>query len=244
LSQDAKEGRQPFFGSIARFTSIDKNKEWFDSQKWDTANPSDLPEGLSTLSERYHPNREIDSYIFDPLSHIMVIASKTAPSVLQRGLSRLFNEKKFQVRFGGILVEVVKNQDKVQEILKIDELKSLRIKFSLPNPDELSAEADKLFKEFQAVGVGQVEHNEKAAPGKKMEILPSTRTMLELTVENGRAIGKGFVKGKETVIDTKDHPYYFRVEVASDDEIPAAVKSHAPKILETLRERRSGNLVR
>ncbi|MBP8149170.1 MAG: DUF4747 family protein [Limnohabitans sp.] len=125
-------------GEIYRFTNIDPNSPWFNTQ---TGKPADEDEtGRIAIPGHLHPNLDRMPFVFRPKSHRFWYVSKDrkasmGPGVAESFLHSLFERVCIAHNFSPVNVTVVPDKAAVDEVFSIGRLTRLTMVFKRPNDD-------------------------------------------------------------------------------------------------------------
>lgn len=126
-------------GEIYRFTNIDQDAAWFNTQ---TGKPADDADTERIVIPGYlHPNLERILFVFRPKEHRFWFISKDrkatmGPSVAEAFLQQLFNEVSQKHNTPLVEVTVIPDAAAVDEILSIHRLTKIFFEFKRPNADD------------------------------------------------------------------------------------------------------------
>lgn len=140
-------------GSVARFTEIDSELAWFNSETLDVADEENvksikIPEGM-------HPNYVPIFFAFFERSHLFVFETKgkdvsISPNMVDKFLKGLFGQPEIVKTYGQVDVNIVADVSKLDQILGSKAIRKLTIKIRRPNPDTLNVHRDKVMKRLGA----------------------------------------------------------------------------------------------
>ncbi len=126
-------------GEFYRFTNIDPNAPWFNTQ---TGNPAGENESdRIDIPRHLQPNLEMIPFIFKPREHRLWYVSKDrkaalGPRIAESMLQTLFDATMHAHNFPPVEVTVVPDKAAVDEVLGLHRMTRLTITFKRPNPDD------------------------------------------------------------------------------------------------------------
>lgn len=146
-------GEGVLVGSMARFTAIDHELPWFNSETLDEADEDNvkniqIPEGM-------HPNYMPIFFAFFEEPHLFVFETKgkdvsISPNMVEKFLKGLFGQPEIVKSYGEVNVTIVADVNKLDQILDSQAIRKLTIKIRRPNPDTLNVHRDKVMKRLGA----------------------------------------------------------------------------------------------
>ncbi len=139
-------------GEIYRFTNIDPNASWFNTQTGKPAEESDTQQ--IAIPDNLHPNLDRISFVFRPREHRFWFVSKDrkatmGPSVAEGFLQQLFNEVSREHGMPLVEVTVVPDEAAVDEVLGIHRMTRLVFEFKRPNADDADEVEQRIMKRMR-----------------------------------------------------------------------------------------------
>jgi hypothetical protein len=199
------------FGTLARFTKIDPDAEWFNDQSLEPAT-EDEKDNIE-IPPHLHPNLRSYMYAFYESTHKFVFEAKGVDGGLgvqsvQTLLEKLFAHPAVLGKFGEVEVNPVWDADRVDHIFDVDTIRKVTIEISRPNPDDYPEHVERNFQEKlrrqkarKITTVLEAERGESIVPSKE------TLDMALVASRNGNAIVEGTdERGAREVRQLKDHP--------------------------------------
>ncbi|MBI1626938.1 DUF4747 family protein [Comamonas suwonensis] len=126
-------------GEIYRFTNIDPDTPWFNTQ---TGKPADeLDTEQIVLPSNLHPNLERFPFVFRPKEHRFWYVSKDrkaslGPSVAEGFLKKIFDEVALLKGLPPVEVTVTPDEAAVDEVFNIYRITKIVLEFKRPNKDD------------------------------------------------------------------------------------------------------------
>ncbi len=212
FSLSGKDKRKGIYGEIAKYTDIPKDAKWLNIKTGKEADEADMK--AVKIPEDLKPNFQGFTFIFYPENHTFVYEQKNgsfqlSPAFVEAFLSGLFHEESIIKKFGKVDVTVLPQQDKVEEILRIPELKKLTMRITRPNPDDFDEDFDREVLDLldnENVGTQIIEN--RAVRGKSLNLNTKTQQLAKVASQNGYVEGEGYdnlgVRQKDS---TKNHPF-------------------------------------
>lgn len=139
-------------GEIFRFTNIDQDAPWFNTETGKPAEESDTQR--IAIPDNLHPNLERILFVFRPREHRFWFVSKDrkatlGPSVAAGFLQQLFNEVSLKHSLPPVEVTVVPDEAAVDEVLSIHRMTRVLFEFKRPNPDDADAVEQQIMRRMQ-----------------------------------------------------------------------------------------------
>ena len=187
-----KEGL--IYGSIARFTELDPNLPWFDSDKLTVAEETDVKS--IQIPKTLKPNYISIRFVFFVKEHTFVFEQKVgsisiSPHIMARYIGALLLDTKLAARFGPVEVTLVSDRAKLSEIFGIPVLRRVRIMIRRPNPDDLGdydAEIEKRLERIKATKAEFIYSTDR-----EQSLVPddTTKALAEVATRNGQVDSGG-----------------------------------------------------
>lgn len=125
-------------GSMAKFTEINIHDPWFNLETRERIETESVEE-IVRIPHEYKPNLKQIYYTFNPDRHRLIFeADPIAPSSIKRAFENIMKSPLIRERYGDVAVELEISRDAIQEILSLQNIMSLEIQISRPNPDGIS----------------------------------------------------------------------------------------------------------
>ncbi|MFT4190861.1 MAG: DUF4747 family protein [Comamonas sp.] len=126
-------------GEIYRFTNIDPDAPWFNTQTGKPADEADTENIF--IPGNLHPNLERILFVFRPKEHRFWYISKDrkstmGPSIAEGFLQQIFNEVSRQHDAPPVEVTVIPDETAVDEVLSIHRMTKIIFEFKRPNADD------------------------------------------------------------------------------------------------------------
>lgn len=211
--EKSKDTLKGITGDIFRFTHIDKDGNWFNTETSNFAEPEDL--GSLNIPANLKPNSSRFSYIFYPKEHLFFYESyydtKTFnPASAVNFLTKLFNQEKIIENFGKIEVTHVPEINKLAEALKLPVKEKIELHIKRPNADDHAQTERRVMKRMNDMNVEELNQTYKALPGKSIEMDKDLDAMAHVAAKNGHITLKGKDNtSKPVIFSTKSHPYVY-----------------------------------
>jgi len=180
-------------GSLARFSKIDQDSDWFDMESFEP-----LPEGSApNINPNLYPNYKPFFFYFHIPTHTFVYEKygshgSFGHNSVYQFFDRIGQNPAFRRDFNVLEVDHVKSHATLNRLLDFQTLKRLEIEISRPNPDYMSPE------DVQQITQRMVEENSRkdyrkieAMPGQSLEPDEQTLIQAEVAVDNGKVVSFG-----------------------------------------------------
>jgi len=186
-------------GLFAKYTEIDLDGDWFDTQKFDEATP-DLVEQIR-IPEHLKPNLDQFLFYIDPAVHILTFSKyEDSKALSTRAVSKYFTEilthPAVMERFGRVESDVVLSFQEVDELLSQPGLKELTISIKMPNPDGIDDNFAEVIRErLRRQKADEYIEGLRSRDGDSLEPDEQSRALAKVAAENGDVVTKAYVNG-------------------------------------------------
>lgn len=224
---DRETAPPSFYGRVLVWTEIDKEGKWLD-QRTDKEATVDEKQKIQ-IPDNLDPNFRSFNFVFLEERHLLILEYRNelgehfGPQRAERFFSRLLNEETIDDQVIEITVTVIPSNEALDRIYAIARLRWLEIFVRRPNPDDLTADANRILDRLVAQGAkSQTLQLEKKARVKTLTPDEETKGLAEIASTNGRVAGSGKTEdGKPVYESTEDHPKTVEVEVTGPTSIGA-----------------------
>jgi hypothetical protein len=209
-------------GTFSKYTEIELDGQWFDIEKQDAASPEDV--GKIEIPAKLKPNLAQFYFLLDEGLHTVAFESYVdSKSLSLKGVAKYFNSalatKAVTDQFGRVESDIVSSYQAAQALLKLPDLKEVRITIRLPNSDDIG---DDLAHEIEARLRQQngEEYEETIRAKGKDALRPDERTQTLATVaaENGEVEVQSVVNGVKKRQKSSDTPLTEAEKFQPDEE--------------------------
>jgi hypothetical protein len=216
-----------FYGRVLVWTEIDKEGKWIDQ---DTDKEATATEKRKIqIPDHLDPNFRSFNFVFLQDKHTLVLEYQNeqgehfGPQRAERFFSRLLSGVVIDDKTIEVNVTVIPSNEALDRIYGIARLRWLEIFIRRPNPDDLTADANRVLDRLVAQGAkSQNLQFEKKARVKTLTPDEDTKKLAEIAARNGRVAGSGKTEDGKTVYEsTENHPKTVDVEVAGPTSIGA-----------------------
>jgi hypothetical protein len=187
-SQDAREDSL-LYGDFYKFLNIDPNDPWFDVKKKKPATDEDVSEIV--IPDNLKPNFSFCPYVFDLKNHRLYFIVKSGQGVsaplvrVKRLIEYLSNSQQIIDRFKTVNVSIIKDKQKVSELLAWNVIRTLEIYIERPNSDE-GGDEKKALNKLNSMGANSERTVwRKARDVKSIVIDDETRRLANVAADNG-----------------------------------------------------------
>lgn len=123
-------------GTISKFSVIDMDGEWFDERGFGPASEDDLKKIL--IPENLRPNLVSKAIYLDEKDHLLAVMTYSfgksiSPLQVQKYFRAIASLPEMTSVFGAVQIDLFKDAEEIEQLLKIGTLKELRITISRPN---------------------------------------------------------------------------------------------------------------
>jgi len=226
-------------GEIYRYTKIDKNSQWFNTE---TGQPADEVDTLKiSIPENVQPNLVQIPFIFSPKVHRLwyVSRDRTAtlgPASAVRFFDKLFSEVSREYEgFGRVEVTAVPRADAVDEMLAIHRITKLLMEFKRPNADDDDELERQILEKMEKRKVNRWRNQMTSSAEEGIVADDELKAEARVAADNGNVEVVGYdASGNKVTESTEKKPARHRLKV--DDEVTTAW--HALRQLVTARRSR------
>lgn len=197
-------------GLLVKYTEIDFQGKWFDSDAFNEAQQADVDE--VRVPKKLNPNLSQFLFKLDEATHTLAISSYTeSRSLSVNAVKKYFTEilalQEVRSKFSIVTSDIIKSPEQVETILALPQLKELRIIINRPNADELDESLAQIIEE-RLRGQNGSEYEERIKASAGQSLLPSdrTRSLARLSMSGGETIAKSKINGVMTTTDTSNSP--------------------------------------
>ena len=141
-------------------------------------------------------------------------------------LKSLFSDPSIALLFGEVDINIESSKEAIKIILDTFRLTKLSIKYSRPNADDVTKEADRLIKRFNRQNIRKVSTEYSSTDPEGIKADEETKALMDVALTNGYVNSQGYdVDGKKEIHSTKDHPviiplvYEPNIEIKRDSMI-------------------------
>lgn len=198
-------------GDLYRFSNIDIEGSWFNTQTNQHAEETEL--NSVVIPEHLKPNSSRFSYIFFPESHVLFYESYyDGHSLGSRSVLKLIegalNDPRLVNKYGVIDVTVIPSREKLSMALSISRMDKLTMLIKRPNPDNHKNAERRVLQRLNSQNVAKYRHELVSIPGTSITPDPDTKTLAHVAARNGLVEVKGRDQTDHPVeYTTEDHPW-------------------------------------
>ncbi|WP_440482068.1 DUF4747 family protein [Serratia marcescens] len=163
---------EPFEGEVLKYTDIDVDGDWFDIVKKDIA--SDEEKGRINIPDNLKPNVARFSFVFLPVSHLLVYEMQDknrhlTSRQMESFLNGIFSHEKIIEKFGKVNVTALTEPDSVERMLSLKGITCINMVTRRPNPDDLASAESIMQKRFKRIGVIEEDKTYKSERGQEIK---------------------------------------------------------------------------
>lgn len=182
-------------GEIYRFTNIDPNAAWFNTQTGKPADDADTERIV--IPGNLHPNLERILFVFRPREHRFWFISKDrkatmGPSVAEGFLQQLFNEVSQKHSTPPVEVTVIPDDSAVDEVLSIYRLTKLLFEFKRPNADDADEVEKRIMERMKERRVNRLREEMTSKDPDGIKTDPALRAEAQAAANNGHVEAQGY----------------------------------------------------
>ncbi|MEE3625475.1 DUF4747 family protein [Nitrospirillum sp. BR 11752] len=196
-------------GSVARFTEIDMNQPWFDSENLEKADDGDVRS--INIPPFMKPNYVSFDFMFFVDGHIFAFEKEggdrpISPYSVEKFLDILFHDDEIIKDFGHVSVDVIGDKEGLSKIFSIYNIRSLVIEIQRPNADDLDLD-EEIEELLDSQNAKKLILDYSAVPGKSFTPAESTKKIAEVALRNGKVQARGRDESGNLVeMSSKDIP--------------------------------------
>lgn len=187
------------FGVFSKFNEIDLDGDWFDADEFESARTEDVDE--VQIPSHLKPNLTQFYFFLDEVNHLILFekysASKAlSPQMVEKFFRTVVQAPSIVQKFGRVEIDVVDDIGEVEKILRLPELKELKITIRKPNPIDIGDDLANIIEERLHDQHGTTYVESLAATGHD-NLAPNDRTekLALIAAENGELEAKSKVNG-------------------------------------------------
>lgn len=222
-------------GEIYKFTQIDPQGDWLNLEAGEVIEYKEGEE--PPVPENLKPNLKRIPFVFFLDSHIFVFARENiSPGQLAKTLRKIFNSSELEDTYGLVDVNEITSREGLGQMLAIPIKRKLFLDVSLPNPDDVSDEQEKILERYRQQKIRREKREQTAQKDESLEPDDETKALLELSLRNGSATIRGRNNSGTTVeLSTKDHPLVENFDMADGVSPLQFVRSQAARLVSMIR---------
>lgn len=197
------------FGSIARFTEIDLNAPWFNSDDLEEA--ENVTEEIK-IPEELKPNYYQFHFALYPKKHLIIFENYyygkvLTPNTAQKYFDFLLAHQKIEKKYGKVDVDLVADTNAIEQIFSLHTIKNVHMKINKPNADDFGEYDEHLFKRMKEQNTRRVELDYVAEKGVSFRPDKITLETAKVAANNGEVIAVGRdVEGKSETRSSTSFP--------------------------------------
>ena len=206
-------------GTISKFSIIDLEGEWFDESGFGPANEKDIEK--NSIPANLRPNLISKPIRLNSEDHIIIVMNYSAgksvsPTQVEKYFRAILSLPPIMEEFGAVQIDLYKDSDEIDEMLKIETLKEIKITVSRPNhfDKDLAKEIEEAHKDEKA---DEITRTIKTKDNEYLE--PGARTLAfgYLAAENGN-VAVQYDDAGATVASTSQSRPLIKTEMTDDPE--------------------------
>ncbi len=207
-------------GEIFRFTNIDPNAEWFNSQ---TGKPAEDGETEQiNIPDHLHPNMERILFVFRPREHQFWFISRDrkttiGPTVAANFLQQVFDEVCRKHNMPRVEVTLVPDEAAVDEVLGMARITKIVFEYKRPNGDDAGDLEMRIMKRMEQRNVDRLREEMTSSDPKGIEPDDELKVAAEVAANNGYVESTGYdAAGLPAIESTRERPARY-VELLDED---------------------------
>jgi hypothetical protein len=201
----------PITGDLYRFTQLDLNGNWFNTDTNQHAEEGELD--AVSIPDNLKPNSSRFSYIFFPESHILFYESyydghKIGHESALKLIHGVLNSEKLIDQYGTVDVTTIPSKEALTKALAIARMDKLTFLIKRPNPDTNEKSEREVLRRLNAQNVAVYKHEMRSISGQSIEPDTDTKKLANIAAKNGMVEVKGRDKvGHPVEYKTQNHPW-------------------------------------
>lgn len=187
--------RNELQGEIYRFTNIDPNAPWFNTQ---TGKPAEETETEQiSIPGNLHPNLEHIPFVFRPKEHKFWYVSKDrkttmGPSIAAGFLQQLFDDVSRKHGIPPVEVTVKPDEAAVDEVLSIHRITKLIFEFKRPNADDAGDVEQRIMQRMEQRNIDRIREEMTSSDPEGIEPDDELKLEAQVAASNGHVEAKGY----------------------------------------------------
>tara|TARA_R110000796_G_scaffold128905_5_gene244542 strand:- start:500 stop:1384 length:885 start_codon:yes stop_codon:yes gene_type:complete len=174
-------------GTISKFSIIDLDGDWFDESGFGPASEEALKK--ISIPGNLKPNLISKSIYLDEKDHLIAVMTYSvgksiSPTQVEKFFQTVVSLPEVMDEFGAVQVDLFKDSDEIEALLKIKTLKEVRIVVSRPN-HIMAGVAKELEDALKAENADELTRTIKSKDNDYLEPGPHTQALGLLAAENG-----------------------------------------------------------
>lgn len=240
-------GEQYISGEIYKFFDLDVSSRWINIEQRAPAEDSELE--LISVPDNLKPGLQAFPFLLHPKKHRIFFLSRErdehlGPTDARRYFMALLNQPKLVAKYGQISVTIEPEQDSLDKIFGMTELRRLEIELSPPNPDDFDDYETTIKQRLRDQNAQRMQVTLTAEPGESLEPDEETKALSWVAQSNGKVTGRGKIgDGPVTEVSTQQHPMLSNENYDPDiDTAYAAILRVANKFFAKLSQKKAGQI--
>jgi hypothetical protein len=192
-------------GSINTFIDFDKTKSWYNIK---SARPAEKDEVTTIkLPEHLRPEHSQIPFIFFPKYHRMFFQTILAPYSMMRLVHSVLNNPSVKPGASEVEVYVEQDQEQLERIFKMTELRKLEIIITRPNPDDIGDFESEIKERLAEQSARRMRTTLEAERGEGLKPDETTRKLAKVALSDGSVTGRGVDEsGRVVTASTSSQP--------------------------------------
>lgn len=209
-------------GSLARFTKIDKNLDWFNSETLDAVDADNVKK--ISIPDGVHPNYVPIFFAFFEAQHMFVFETQgkgvsISPSMVIKYFQEILRSNFIINKYGSVDVNIVSDKNKLDEIIESKFIRKLTIKIMKPNPDVLRRQRERAMNRLNGNNAAIFEQVLIPHHGSVITPDEETRDLAAVALTDGEVVATiGGADGQRVqTVSTSDKPLVYPHVYESDE---------------------------
>lgn len=210
-------------GTISKFSIIDLEGDWFDESGFGPASDEDLKK--ISIPGNLKPNLISKSIYLDEKDHLIAVMTYSvgksiSPTQVEKFFQTVVSLPEIMDEFGAVQVDLFKDSDEIEALLKIKTLKEVRIVVSRPN-HIMAGVAKELEDALKAENADELTRTIKSKDNDYLDPGPHTQALGLLAAENGSVAVK-YVDDGASVSSNSESKTLVKTVISDDPEATEA----------------------
>lgn len=191
------------YGYLYKYYDLNPNSRWIDI---DRVEPLEEDE-VVPIPASIKPDCKEVGYAFYPDRHILFFDAKIlTPTSAYRAFEDILSSDEVTERFGTIEVILIASVEGIEQMIALPQKTWVKIKVTIPNPEDLSEQDMRVFRRFERDNIGSVNLEQRSRDANGLELGEYEESLMRLSRTNGHTEIKTNEGGESKVYSTQRNP--------------------------------------
>lgn len=224
-------GEKGIYGFIYKYFNLPADTRWIDTS---TMKPIMSDKGI--VPPNIKPEYKSLGYVFFPQKHRLVFdCSNIGVKYMYKAISQICSYVPIHEIHGDIDVCIESSKEAVEELIKLPNKRSVDIKITIPNDDELFGMQAELFDDMRIRNVNTYEQHSASRHPDGLVLSQRDEAYIRISASNGKTIIKNIEGGNRIERSTENYPLLYPKQYYEKDQMYiSTVQDAAQEIIQEL----------